>query len=320
MPPSRPRNVDIERLTYRPSRPYPYAVEVFDVSNLKQRTQADAMHLTYSYEFYMLILVTRGECVQVIDFERVACSAGTILILRPGQAHNFGPSEDWDGWIVLFKPEILLPTALLRNAPTALAPERLPARLQLTEQALRRASDSVLRMHEDSSIADLPEAATSPRSPAEEPVRLAADIQALLQFHLYALLTWLSIAHEKQAAEPRHASSSRRFDRFRDLLEQHFAEWSSLGDYCEHLGCTEKSLTRATLSAVGMTAKALISKRINLEAKRLLAHTDLPIGLIASKLGFQDAAHFSKFFKRETNCTPKQFRTRAALLYRDTAA
>lgn len=314
MPPSDPRNVDIERLAYHPSRPYPYAVEVFDVADLKQRTKAEAMHLTYSYEFYMLILVTRGECVQVIDFERVLCSAGTMLILRPGQAHNFGRSEDWDGWIVLFKPEILLPTALLRNAPVALAPERLPARLQLNDQELRRASDSVLRMHEDASIADVPEPTAARRSAA----RLAADIHALLQFHLYALLTWLSIAHERQVAGPRPGASP-RFDRFRELLEQHFAEWSRLGDYSRHLGCTEKSLTRATLAAVGMTAKALISKRINLEAKRLLAHTDLPIGVIAAKLGFQDAAHFSKFFKREASCTPKQFRARTALLYRDEA-
>ncbi|MGO4567015.1 AraC family transcriptional regulator [Rhizobium sp. 2YAF20] len=310
--------MDIERLTYQPSRPYPYDVEVFDVSDLKRRTGADAMQLTYSYEFYMLILITRGECVQIIDFERVLCSAGTMLILRPGQAHNFGRSEDWEGWIVLFKPQILLPTALLRNAPVALAPEHLPALLQLNDQELRRASDSVLRMHEDSLIASSPETDGSLRSLGHEPVHLTADVHALLQFQLYALLTWLSIAHKKQGAMgPRHTGASQRFDRFRDLLEQRFAEWSRLSDYSKHLGCTEKSLTRATLSAVGMTAKALISKRINLEAKRLLAHTDLPIGVIAGRLGFQDAAHFSKFFKREANCTPKQFRTQTALLDRN---
>lgn len=133
----------------------------------------------------------------------------------------------------------------------------------------------------------------------------------------YALLTWLSIAHVKQAAmSPRHAGASLRFDRFRELVEQHFAEWSRLSDYAERLGCTEKSLTRASLSAVGMTAKTVISKRVNLEAKRLLAHTELPIGVVAGRLGFEDAAHFSKFFKREANCTPMQFRTRTALLYR----
>jgi AraC-like DNA-binding protein len=60
-----------------------------------------------------------------------------------------------------------------------------------------------------------------------------------------------------------------------------------------------------------MSAKAFISKRINLEAKRLLVHTDFPVGVIAERLGFQEATHFSKFFKRETSCTPKEFRARS---------
>ncbi|WP_230942800.1 helix-turn-helix domain-containing protein [Burkholderia cepacia] len=45
-----------------------------------------------------------------------------------------------------------------------------------------------------------------------------------------------------------------------------------------------------------------------LEAKRLLTHTDLPIGLLSDRLGFEGADRFCKFFKRETNSTPKDFR------------
>jgi AraC-like DNA-binding protein len=60
-----------------------------------------------------------------------------------------------------------------------------------------------------------------------------------------------------------------------------------------------------------MSAKAFISARINLEAKRLLAHTVLPVSVIAERLGFEEATHFSKFFKRNTGCTPTEFRLRA---------
>ena len=62
--------------------------------------------------------------------------------------------------------------------------------------------------------------------------------------------------------------------------------------------------------AVGMTAKAFIATRINLEAKRLLAHTDLPITDLAETLGFEETTNFTKFFKRETGCTPTEFRRR----------
>jgi len=64
------------------------------------------------------------------------------------------------------------------------------------------------------------------------------------------------------------------------------------------------------MAAMGMTAKAFIAAPINLEAKRLLAHTDLLVAIIAEKLGFEEATNFSKFFKREVACTPAQFRRR----------
>lgn len=101
-----------------------------------------------------------------------------------------------------------------------------------------------------------------------------------------------------------------RFERFRQTVEQRFATWHQVADYAHQLGCTEKTLTRAAMAAVGMSAKVFIASRINLEAKRLLAHTDLPVALIADKLGFDEATNFSKFFKRDTGCTPAEFRRR----------
>ena len=89
MSPTSRRKVDVERLGYHPAKPHPYDLEIFRVANLKRRTPGEAMKWTYSYEFYMLMCVTEGRCVQMVDFEPISCSAGTLLALRPGQAHNF---------------------------------------------------------------------------------------------------------------------------------------------------------------------------------------------------------------------------------------
>jgi AraC-like DNA-binding protein len=299
-----PGKVDIQHLSYHPANPYPYDLEVFSVSDLKRRTRAAAMRWTYSYEFFMLICITQGQCVQIVDFEPVSCSAGTFLALRPGQAHNFGIDEEWDGWIILFRPEFLLPAVSLSNdLSQTFDLERLPERLTLIDGELNRAAHSILRMRDDSLIGG---SRFNDAGPASD---LTADVQALLRYQFYALVTWLTVVHgERRPQEPRDSITLQRFKRFQRLVEQHFAEWNQLSEYATDLGCTEKSLTRATTLAVGMSAKAFISKRINLEAKRLLAHTGLPVGSIAEKLGFQEATHFSKFFKRETSCTPKEFR------------
>jgi AraC-like DNA-binding protein len=58
----------------------------------------------------------------------------------------------------------------------------------------------------------------------------------------------------------------------------------------------------------GKTAKALLTDRIALEAKRLLVHSSMSVAAIAEALGFEEATNFVKFFKRETRVTPGAFR------------
>nr|WP_296377757.1 MULTISPECIES: helix-turn-helix domain-containing protein [unclassified Pseudonocardia] len=45
-----------------------------------------------------------------------------------------------------------------------------------------------------------------------------------------------------------------------------------------------------------------------MEAKRLLAHTDLPVAAVGRRLGFTEPTNFGKFFARLTGQTPGAFR------------
>ena len=47
---------------------------------------------------------------------------------------------------------------------------------------------------------------------------------------------------------------------------------------------------------------------IKIKAKKLLAENELIIKEISEELGFTDAPHFVKFFKKETGMTPGQFK------------
>jgi AraC-like DNA-binding protein len=82
--------------------------------------------------------------------------------------------------------------------------------------------------------------------------------------------------------------------------------------YASLLGCSEKSLSRATYAVAQMSAKTLLVDRLVLEAKRMLAHSSSPVGAIALDLGFDEATNFVKFFRRETGMTPGAFRERHA--------
>lgn len=288
-------NADIQRLGYRPRAPYPLDLEVFTVADLRRRGSKEKVRTTHRYEFHTLVCVTQGVCTQVVDFKSISCQPGSLLVLRPGQAHNYGQGEDWDGWNVLFRPEFVLPVSTTHRDPKlAVDLERLPEHVLLSSHELRQVTDSIQQMREDTLI----------DAPLE-------DVHALLRHQLHALLTRLSILHgRQQAQEPLISAASQRFKRFQQLVEERFAQWHQVADYAHQLGYTEKSLARAVTAAMGMTAKAFIAARINLEAKRLLVHTDMLVATVAEKLGFEEATHFSKFFKREAGCTPAEFRRR----------
>ncbi len=61
-------------------------------------------------------------------------------------------------------------------------------------------------------------------------------------------------------------------------------------------------------SLTGKTASTHIQEKVLLEAKSFLLHTNLQVSEIAYKLGFENASYFNRFFKKNTNLTPTEYR------------
>lgn len=283
----------VDQLEYRP-RGRGLDVEVFRFSDLRSRATSEQILALYHYSFHTLICVTEGEVTQLVDFQPVTCSAGSLLVLRPGQVHSFGSDEGWDGWMVLFRAEFLpSETQTTADLLPALGLDRLPDHLSLSTGDFHAVGEVIARMQLD---------AASDASPK--------DVHALLRYQLCALLVRLTILQDRHAGTAVARSPGlQRYARFRRLVEQNYAGWHQVSAYAEALGCTGKTLARAALEATGQSAKSVIAARIALEAKRLLAHTDRPVYLIADGLGFVEATNFAKFFKRETGLTPIGFRS-----------
>lgn len=288
-------NADIPQMGYRPRTPYALDLDVFTMCDLRRRSSTQKVRTTHRYEFHMIVCVTRGTCTQIVDFRPVLFAPGSVLMLRPGQVHNFGPDEDWDGWIVLFRPEFMSPAAATPSqAKLGVDMARLPEQVVLAPDDLRTIDGAIAQMRDDTQL-DGPHDA----------------LQALLRHQLHALLTRLGLLQaRRQPPQSLLSPHLQRFRRFQELVDERFAQWHQVQDYANQLGYTEKSLTRAVIASADMTAKAFIAARITLEAKRLLAHTDQPVAAIGDRLGFDEPTNFSKFFKREAGCTPAEFRQR----------
>ncbi len=95
---------------------------------------------------------------------------------------------------------------------------------------------------------------------------------------------------------------------FRETVDRDFAAHRDVAHYARTLGWSPRTLSRAARKATGANAKQVIDGRVVLEARRLLAHTELPVTTIAQRLGFEDASNFSSYFARTASTSPTAFR------------
>ncbi|MEH6617909.1 MAG: helix-turn-helix domain-containing protein, partial [Porticoccus sp.] len=102
--------------------------------------------------------------------------------------------------------------------------------------------------------------------------------------------------------------STEYFNQFTLLINQDFSAHRKVESYARELGITAPYLNNLCQQLVQKNALHLIHERLLLEAKRNLIYTVLSISEIAYQLGFSDPAYFTRFFKRLTNQSPKEFR------------
>jgi AraC family transcriptional activator of pobA len=74
------------------------------------------------------------------------------------------------------------------------------------------------------------------------------------------------------------------------------------------IGLSTKTLNTITKNIVNKSAKEFIDEIYTKQIKRLLIHSDGAIKEIAYASGFEETTNFYKYFKRQTQLTPEQFR------------
>ena len=253
---------------------------------------------------HLLALVTAGRASFSVDFETYPCRPGGLLWVRPGQYVGF-PPPGIDATLVLFEPDFPFDAVQVPAIAAGPTPAPLGVYWQPAGEDGEAIVDGISQLEIDY-------------------LRLAqgGDVPvAVLRHQLAALLLRLSRI-EPEGGPGQAAADSELLARLRALLDDRFAHTRQVEEYARRLGCSVRTLTRASLAATGRTAKQLVDDRVALEAKRLLAESDLPVAEVGVRLGFTEATNFGRFFGRTVGVSPGAFRaaSRAAAQELDTAS
>ncbi|MDC0257361.1 helix-turn-helix domain-containing protein [Crocinitomicaceae bacterium] len=240
----------------------------------------------HRHEYFEFFCFVNGGGKHEIDFTEVPIQSYSMHIVAPGQVHCVNRDLDSNGFVFLFQLEGL-------QAPQEIASflfdhichdleDRIPE--YLVPEDKQEWFDTILNsLWEDYT---------------NESNYSALQIRTAIQQLCLKCMEW------DQQNSPLFSND---YAQFRRMLFQDFRSKKKVKDFAAALNMTEKSLNEMVKEHTGNSASRIIYNQIVLEAKRLLL-TGISAKEAAYELGFDDPAHFSKFFKAQTGQSPSEFR------------
>jgi AraC-like DNA-binding protein len=93
-----------------------------------------------------------------------------------------------------------------------------------------------------------------------------------------------------------------------DIIERRYPHPLSLRDVAAEVNISPGHLTSTVRRQTGRTVQQWITERRMVQARRLLAATELPISEVGRRVGFPDAGYFARTFGRTHDMSPAQWR------------
>jgi transcriptional regulator GlxA family with amidase domain len=142
-----------------------------------------------------------------------------------------------------------------------------------------------------------------------------AGVDAAMQVARLNLIDWHAIGQQPFArlACARQAEDA-VVGRCQRWIAEHYQERAPVAAMVRLSGLAERSFKRRFQLATGMAPLEYVHTLRIEEAKQMLESGTLPVETIAQEVGYEDAAFFSRLFRRKVRLTPAQYRRRFGAL------
>ena len=254
--------------------------------NIQEAPNRTALH---RHNFHEIFIFSEGSGIYSSDFQDHPIEAPCAVIVRAGICHQWKNIQQLKGVILGVDLEFL----------------GLSSRTDGTISILRPSGPHVFPLHQKNLTGLSSHIQRIEREWQNHLVNRQTAIRASLTLILIDLLRCFE---SQQPTNPNDSASARLYSDFLELLDQTWKTSPRPKDLAEVLRVSPDYLSATLREVSGSNTSDLISERIVLEAKRLLAHSRMGIAEVAYSIGFEDPSYFARFFKRKSGLTPKEFR------------
>ena len=271
--------------------------KIFTIRKIRDFDDEEIEHnlMPHLHDFYSIFWIESGEAIHATEFVEYSLKADTILFVPPGLKHRMYIDKSVGGTYILFNEDFiqynqknhvpLKEYRLFNNSDfkslITVGPEK--------REKLNNITNLIFNEIQNSD-------------------EYSQDI-VLNLLHLFLLESRRIFDQQNQAPkENPEATPDTTIIKFKQLIEENFTREKNVSPYAEMLNMNPSCLNELTKRTTGITAGELIRNRVIDETKKLLYSSKMSGKEIAYELGFDDPAYFSRFFKKYTGTTLKEFR------------
>ena len=272
--------------------------KIFTIRRICDFDEEEIEHnlMPHLHDFYSIFWIEVGEAIHATEFVEYSLKPDTILFVPPGLKHRMYLDKSVGGFYMLFnedfirynqKNHIPLNEYRLFNNPD------FKSLITVSAEEKEKLNNITRFIYDEIQTSD----------------SYSQDI-VLNLLHLFLLES--RRIFDQQNKEPKEEEPDSTPDttiiKFKQLIEENYATLKNVSPYAEMLNINPSCLNELAKRTTGITAGELIRNRVIDETKKLLYSTNLSGKEIAFQLGFDDPAYFSRFFRKYTSLTLKEFR------------
>ena len=278
--------------------------KIFTIRKISDFDEDEIEHnlMPHLHDFYSIFWIDSGEAIHATEFVEYSLKADTVLFVPPGLKHRMYIDQSVGGIYMLFNEEFIqynqknhvpLKEYRLFNNPDfksliTIFPEK--------REKLKSITGFILDEFQNSDDYS----------------------QEIILNLLHLFLLESRRIFDQQYEAPKEVTDSTpdtTIIKFKQLIEKNYQTQKNVSSYAEMLNMNPSCLNEVAKKTTGITAGELIRNRVIEETKKLLSSSSLSGKEIAFQLGFDDPAYFSRFFRKYTGTTLKEFREHSRKKY-----